>query len=83
MTNTALDQLSPKQLRRAAGLKERIESLQKELNRMLGGAAVAAPTPKKAGKRRRRKMSPAAKAKLRKRALERWAKAKAQGKTRL
>ena len=82
MNIVSLDQLTPKQLRRAAWLKERIESLQKELQRIVGAVAAPASAPRKAAKGKR-KVSAAAKAKLRQIALARWAKRKAQGKSRL
>lgn len=47
-----LDQLTPQQLRQAANLKERIESLQKELNGILG--ETKAPTPESTAKPKRK-----------------------------
>ena len=66
-------ELTSTQLRRAAGIKDKIESLQRELQRLLGSNANGAkPTvPKK------RKMSAAAKAKISAAAKARWAKVKA------
>jgi hypothetical protein len=62
--------LSASQLRRAADIKDKIESLQKELSRLLGGTkGVAAP-------RKRRKMSAAGRAKIAAAARARWAKVK-------
>ena len=74
---SSIANLSVQQLRKAAALKERIQSLEKELNHLLGStAAVAAgPVPKK----RKFKMSAAAKAKISAAAKLRWAKIK--GKT--
>jgi hypothetical protein len=65
--------LSSKQLRRAANLKDKIESLHKELNRILGAPIkpVAALAPKK-----KRKMSAAGRAKIAAAARARWAKVK-------
>jgi len=66
--------LSAQQLRRAATIKEKIQSLENELGRILGSAAksVAAVAPKK-----RRKMSAAGRAKISAAAKARWAKVKA------
>ncbi|MBI5772925.1 MAG: hypothetical protein HZA89_04165 [Verrucomicrobia bacterium] len=71
----SFETLSPAQLRRAAELKEKIESLTSELNKIFGGstpAGVAAPKKD----RRRRKMSPAAKAKLSAKLKIAWARRK-------
>ena len=68
--NSLLTDLSPRQLREAADLQERIQSLQQELSQVLGPVARpdhAATTPQK------RKMSPAAIAKIRAAAKARWA----------
>ena len=66
-----ITQLTPKQLRRAADLKERIDALEVELKDVLGAlaqpAAVEAEAPKK------RKVSAAARAKVRQAQKERWA----------
>ncbi|MGD0351334.1 MAG: hypothetical protein ABSB84_13635 [Verrucomicrobiota bacterium] len=60
--------LSANQLRRAADLKHKIESLQKQLTRLLGGTGgTAAP-------HKRRKMSAAARAKIAAAQRARWAK---------
>src|SRR5436309_1826756 len=56
--------LTPRELRKAASIQERIASLQKELTRLLGGGTPAASDTAP----RRRKMSAAARA--------RWAKIK-------
>jgi hypothetical protein len=62
--------LSASQLRRAADLKDKIESLQKQLSRLLGSPdSAAAP-------RKRRKMSAAARQKIAVAARARWAKVK-------
>lgn len=82
MNSVSFDQLTPKQLRQAAKIKERIESLQKELRGLLGESMAPASTARAAAKPKRR-MSAAAKAKLSKAAKERWAKVKASGKKRL
>ena len=81
----SLNNLSSSQLRHASTIKERIETLQRELNQILGyssppaGAAAAAdPTVTKP----KSKMSPAAKAKLSAKLKLVWAQRKAaQNKT--
>jgi hypothetical protein len=67
--------LTPKQLRQAANLKEKIVALEKELNQLFGSTAkpVESPAPKK-----RRKMSAAGRAKIAAAAKARWAKVKGQ-----
>ena len=68
--------LSASQLRHAAAIKEKIETLQKELNQILG--AVAAPATVTPGAANRAgKMSAAAKAKLSAKLKLIWAKRKA------
>jgi hypothetical protein len=74
--NTFAD-LSAKQLRQAAQLKERIDSLEAELARILGASTVsmtAAPA--------RRKLSAAAIAKIRAGQKARWARVKSLGSAR-
>jgi hypothetical protein len=66
--------LSASQLRRAADIKHKIETLQKRLARVLAGTAAAA-TPRK-----RRKMSAAARRKIAAATRARWKKVKAAGK---
>ena len=64
--------LTSSQLRRAADVKDKIESLEKELSRLLGSAdGVAAPD-------KSRKMSAAAKRRIAAGQKARWAKAKGQ-----
>lgn len=90
MENNALLDLSPAQLRRAAELKERIDGLNDELGRLLGGSNVgngfrAGSTAggDKVGNGRatsgRRKMSAAGRARIAAAARARWAKVKAGG----
>jgi hypothetical protein len=66
--------LSAQQLRRAAAIKEQIQSLENELGRIFGSSikpeAVASP-------KKRRKMSAAGRAKISAAAKARWAKVKA------
>ena len=81
--NAALASLSSEQLRRAVAIKEQIESLEKELHRLLTGAAVAPtePTPAPAPPARavrgrrggRRRLSPEARARIAEAARRRWA----------
>ena len=73
--------LSAKQLRRAAGIKDQIDRLQNELKRLLGSKGVGAVSPaRKTVTRKRRKMSAAARAKISAAAKARWAKVKAKKK---
>jgi hypothetical protein len=67
----SISNLSVQQLRKAATLKEKIESLEKELGRILGSPTkpVTHVAPKK-----RRKMSAAARAKIGAAQKARWAK---------
>ena len=72
---SSITNLSPNQLRRAAALKEKIQSLEKELGQMLGSTsqAVAQPVAK-----RKFKMSAAGRARISAAAKARWAKVKAK-----
>ena len=67
----SITNLSPTQLRKAADIQEKIQSLQKELGKLLG--ATAESTPKEASKR---KMSAAGRARIAAAAKARWAKIK-------
>jgi hypothetical protein len=63
---------TPKQLRKAANIQEKIQSLQSELNSILGNsdeATIEAP-------RKRRKVSAAGRARMRAAQIARWAKIK-------
>jgi hypothetical protein len=64
--------LTSAQLIRAAGIKDKIEALNKELNGILGSSVTAKTTAPKA----KRKMSAAAKAKIAAAQKARWAKVK-------
>jgi len=66
--------LTPQQLRKAANIQEKIQSLQKKLNQILGGPADTAATeaPKK------RKMSAAGRKAIAAAAKARWAAVKAR-----
>jgi hypothetical protein len=78
--------LSSTTLLRASKLKERIENLTRDLERILGGTvAVAkkAASGPRAMKGRKRKMSKAARAEQSARMKKQWAKVKAAGKNAL
>jgi hypothetical protein len=63
--------LTSKQLRRAASIKETIEELQNELNKLVGGSTTPAKTAKP-----KRRMSAAGRARISAAAKARWAKVK-------
>ena len=65
--------LSPAELRRAADIQERIQSLQAQLGKLLGGAAPMAVAPAK------HRMSAAGWARISAAARARWAKARGVG----
>ena len=67
--------LTPKVLRRAADIKERIDALQEELSGLLGDGAPAAATPTKT----RKKISAAGIARIRAAQRARWAEIKKGG----
>ena len=73
---SAIAQLTPVQLRRAAVLKEKIATLEKQLAALLGGSEKSAPAaaPKKGKKR---VLSPAARARIVAAQKARWAKVRA------
>jgi hypothetical protein len=75
-----LSQLSPSQLRKAADVQEKIQSLQKELNQLLGTPAETISTEAtqaaKNGRGKRRGMSAAGRAAISAAAKARWAKIK-------
>jgi hypothetical protein len=71
---SSIANLSVTQLRQAASLKEKIQSLEKELSRLLG--SVPATVVSAAAKPKKFKMSAAAKAKISAAAKARWAKVK-------
>ena len=69
--------LTPKQLRKAANIQERIQSLQKELNQIFGANAdTTEPEPSDGRRRKRHKMSAAGRAAIAAAARERWARLK-------
>lgn len=65
-------ELSVKQLKRAAAIKQRIEALNKELRSILGGSTNSGSVPKK-----KRTMSATVKRKIAAAQKARWAKVKA------
>lgn len=68
--------ISPRDFRRAATLKEKIEALQSELARLLG-AGSGAPVDATDGRRKKKRtMSPEARAKISEAQRKRWAKQK-------
>lgn len=73
----SLADLSPAALRRAAALKERIATLQRELTRLLGGAEGGS-APASDGRRKKRVMTPEWRAKLAAAQRRRWAKVRRQ-----
>jgi hypothetical protein len=77
--------ISASDLRRAADIKEKLEALESDLNKILGGEVQngVPGSNAKPSRRGRRKMSAAAKAKIAAAARARWAKVKAAGKRRL
>lgn len=87
-----MNNISAKDLRRAAELKDKIESLQSELSKILGGGN-GVPSPARRGRPargtesgemvKRRTMSAAGRAKIAAAAKLRWKKAKAAGKNSL
>jgi hypothetical protein len=66
------ENLTSKQLAKAAALKERIENLEAELSELLGDSSTAAPEPLTVGKKRT--MSAAGRARIAAAAKKRWAK---------
>jgi len=71
--------LTANELKRALGIRQRIDNLEKELGRVLDPQSTgkADLSPKKA--KRKRKMSAAARARLSAAAKARWKKVKARG----
>jgi len=81
--SNALSNLSVKQLKKAIRLREKMEVLQAKLDQLLGSSESAPAVKGKRGRKPKRHMSAAAKAKISAAAKKRWAKAKAAGKSRL
>ena len=67
-------QLSARQLRQAADLQDKIESLQSELASLLGGTPEVAAVEATAAPRKRRTLSAAARARIAAAQKARWAK---------
>jgi len=67
----SIENLTPKQLRKAASIMEKIEKLQTELNKMVGGSTTLAQTAKP-----KRKMSVAGRARIAAAQKARWSKVK-------
>ena len=74
MQSNILTKLSVKDLKQAVAIRERIDGLQRDLDRITG--LQAAPVRKDAPRRRKRRMSAAARAKISAAAKTRWAKKK-------
>jgi hypothetical protein len=71
--SASIASLSAKQLRRAADIKDKIQSLEKELEQILG-SSIEPATP--AAPKKRRKMSAAGRARIAAAQKARWAKIK-------
>ena len=71
-TSLTMINITPTQLRKAADIQERIQSLQEELGQLLGGSVHSMPQSKHPGS----KFSAAARAKMRAAQKARWAKIK-------
>ena len=72
MQTNSVTQLSLQQLKQAVTIREKIDSLEKELDQLFGGQAVSPNATAPGMKRRRRKMSAAARAKISAAAKARW-----------
>jgi len=75
MTNNPLARLSVQQLKQALTIREKIDTLQKDLDRIIGDQAS---TLKGAAPRKRGKLSAAGRARISAAAKARWAKIKAR-----
>src|SRR5450631_4722345 len=77
----SITSLSPKQLRQAADLKEKIDGLQDQLHEILGGevSTADAPEPAAGSGRKKRKMTAAWRKALSLAQKARWAKTKGSG----
>jgi hypothetical protein len=72
--STSLNSLSAQELRRAATLKEKIQSLEKKLHQLLGSATQSGV---QAAPKKKRKMSAAGRARIRAAVKARWARVRA------
>ena len=77
MTTNSFANISTQQLRRAADLQEKIESLQGQLSEILGAPAVQAAPSGNGRRKKKRTMSASARAKIGAAQRARWAKQKA------
>lgn len=68
--------ISPRDFRRAAALKEKIEALQIELARLLGAGSGTPVAATDGRRKKKRTMSPEARAKIGEAQRKRWAKQK-------
>jgi len=75
MANINLAGLSAQQLRNAAALRDKIDSLNKQLASILGETSTPATAPRR-GRKGKRKMSAEARAKIAAAQKRRWAKQK-------
>src|SRR6266704_2436962 len=73
MQSSPLADISLQQLKQAVAIREKIDALEKELSRIIGGQPSAAKAGTPTAKRKRRKMSAAARAKISAAAKARWA----------
>ena len=71
--NTSLSNLTARQLRQAADIRERIDTLQREMGRILSSSA---PAGNGASPQKKSAMSPAVRARIAAAARARWAKIK-------
>jgi hypothetical protein len=78
MNEKSLLNLTVKQLKRAAALKGKIDSLESQLARLLGGSDTST---NRVSVRRKRRMSRAGRARISKAAKARWAKIRAAKKS--
>jgi hypothetical protein len=69
-----IQNISSSQLRKAAAIKDRIDALQTELNKIFASSGVLKETP---APRQKRKISAAGKARIAEAQRKRWAKQKA------
>ena len=74
---SSINQLTVSQLRKAADIKEKITSLEKELAAILGASAPVAKTPAAKPVKKKRTMSAAGRAAVAAAQKARWAKIKA------
>src|SRR6266542_1247656 len=78
MPSNLLADISLQQLKQAIAIREKIDDLEKELSRIIGGQPSTAKAGAPAPERKRRKMSAAARAKISAAAKARWAKFRAK-----